>query len=230
MYYHFAVLMLFRHFVDLRLAHSLISPRLICIEAAKNILSLIKSYQNLYTLRRIPMLVPYLILTAEIVRLMEGRWWSEKRNRTQDIDSHQSMDYLKALAAPHLFARRATSLCNFFRERWGIQDVNSEDETNEHERGDTEGQGESEFSFPEGQTFFRPDDELGRYHQGGAGRHTLRGPSAPGLGFHPFPLQGHPLRKIFATAEEDIDEDSLEASGRLLATYGFEIVDDVHGM
>jgi len=174
------------------------------------------------------MFVPYLILTAEIVRMMEERWLPTKENRSQDIDSHESMDYLKDLATPHLFARRATSLCNFFKERWAIQDLNLSDATNEHGKENTEGDEKSELSFPEGQTFFRPDDELGRHHQGGAGRHALRGPSAPGLGFHPFPLQGHPLRKVFATAEMDVGKESFEASQKILRAYGFEIIRDEH--
>ncbi|KAJ9651383.1 hypothetical protein H2198_009327 [Neophaeococcomyces mojaviensis] len=225
MYFHFVVLALFRPFLNLRIAHSPVSPRSICTEAARNILALVKSYKSLYTLRRIPTFVPYLILSAEVVTMMDIRWWPDKRLTTQDIHFRESIDYLADLATPHLFAQRAISLCNFFRERWEIGDAHSTGLATDYERERTKRNREFVLALPHAKTFFRPDDELKRYHERVPIPNTRRRPSAPGLGFHPFPLQGHPLRKILAVAKQAIGDDgSFEALRKELEACGFELV------
>ena len=69
MYYHSAVMLLFRPFIRLSIPRSAISPREVCFEAANAITSLLGSYNRLYSLRRTPSFVPHLILTSSIMHL-----------------------------------------------------------------------------------------------------------------------------------------------------------------
>ena len=72
MYYHFAILLLFRPFIRLRLIDSTLLPRTICVQAARAIHGLTRSYSQLYTLRRTPSFVPYFVLTSTIMDLTIG--------------------------------------------------------------------------------------------------------------------------------------------------------------
>ncbi|KAH6653393.1 hypothetical protein BKA67DRAFT_519033, partial [Truncatella angustata] len=69
MYYHFAVLLLFRPFVTLSIPGSNILPRDVCFEAANNISALLHSYSALHTLQRIPSFVPTLLFATSIMHL-----------------------------------------------------------------------------------------------------------------------------------------------------------------
>jgi hypothetical protein len=69
MYYHFAILLLFRPLIKLRIIGSSISPRDVCSQAADAISGLLRSYSQLYTLRRTPSFVPYFVLTSSIMHL-----------------------------------------------------------------------------------------------------------------------------------------------------------------
>lgn len=69
MYYHFAILLLFRPLIKLRIIGSSISPRDVCSQAADAITGLLRSYAQLYTLRRTPSFVPYFVLTSSIMHL-----------------------------------------------------------------------------------------------------------------------------------------------------------------
>ncbi|KAL8407394.1 hypothetical protein RB594_006289 [Gaeumannomyces avenae] len=69
MHYHFAILLLFRPLIKLRISGSSVSPRDVCLQAAEAISSLLRSYSQLYTLRRTPSFVPYFVLTSSIMHL-----------------------------------------------------------------------------------------------------------------------------------------------------------------
>lgn len=69
MYYHFAILLLFRPLIKLRIKGSGVVPRDVCYQAADAIQGLSKSYSQLYTLQRTPSFVPYFVLTAAIMHL-----------------------------------------------------------------------------------------------------------------------------------------------------------------
>lgn len=69
MYYHFAILLLFRPLIKLRILGSKVLPRDVCAQAADAIQGLLKSYSQLYTLRRTPSFVPYFVLTSSIMHL-----------------------------------------------------------------------------------------------------------------------------------------------------------------
>ncbi|KAI1744752.1 fungal-specific transcription factor domain-containing protein [Xylaria scruposa] len=72
MYYHFAILLLFRPLIKLRIIGSAILPRDVCSQAADAIQGLLRSYSQLYTLRRTPSFVPYFLLTSSIMYLAIG--------------------------------------------------------------------------------------------------------------------------------------------------------------
>ncbi|KAI1778823.1 fungal-specific transcription factor domain-containing protein [Hypoxylon cercidicola] len=72
MYYHFAILLLFRPLIKLRIIGSAILPRDVCSQAADAIQGLLHSYSQLYTLRRTPSFVPYFVLTSSIMHLAVG--------------------------------------------------------------------------------------------------------------------------------------------------------------
>ncbi|KAI1391792.1 nitrogen assimilation transcription factor nirA [Hypoxylon trugodes] len=72
MYYHFAILLLFRPLIKLRIIGSSILPRDVCAQAADAIQGLLRSYSQLYTLRRTPSFVPYFVLTSSIMHLAVG--------------------------------------------------------------------------------------------------------------------------------------------------------------
>ncbi|RYP63216.1 hypothetical protein DL769_007023 [Monosporascus sp. CRB-8-3] len=72
MYYHFAILLLFRSFIKLRIIGSYVLPRDVCTQAADAIQGLLRSYAQLYTLKRTPSFVPYFVLTSTIMHLASG--------------------------------------------------------------------------------------------------------------------------------------------------------------
>lgn len=69
MYYHFAILLLFRPLIKLGIVGSKVSPRDVCSQAADAIQGLLRSYSQLYTLRRTPSFVPYFVLTSAIMHM-----------------------------------------------------------------------------------------------------------------------------------------------------------------
>ncbi|KAI0203322.1 fungal-specific transcription factor domain-containing protein [Astrocystis sublimbata] len=72
MYYHFAILLLFRPLIRLRIIGSSLLPLDVCSQAADAIQGLLRSYSQLYTLRRTPSFVPYFLLTSSIMHLTVG--------------------------------------------------------------------------------------------------------------------------------------------------------------
>ncbi|CAI4214215.1 unnamed protein product [Parascedosporium putredinis] len=69
MYYHFAILLLFRPLIKLKIIGSKVLPRDVCSQAADAIQNLLRSYSQLYTLRRTPSFVPYFVLTSAIMHM-----------------------------------------------------------------------------------------------------------------------------------------------------------------
>ncbi|KXX78215.1 Conidial development protein fluffy [Madurella mycetomatis] len=69
MYYHFCLLCAFRPFVGLVMENTNIQPHKICTQAAKSILSLAQSYDDLFTLRRVSGLMPYFITASSLFSL-----------------------------------------------------------------------------------------------------------------------------------------------------------------
>jgi hypothetical protein len=69
MSYHFAIIHLFRPFLNLQVSRYVVSPRDITHQAADAIQGLLRSFSQLYTLRRAPSFVPYLTLASAISHL-----------------------------------------------------------------------------------------------------------------------------------------------------------------
>lgn len=116
MYYHFAILMFFRPFRDQTITESTTSPRKICTEAAQNLFTLIKSYKDLYTLRRVPSFVPYMILTANLAYVVDLA-----DDEITDPSELASLSYLQDMCSSHDFAERALDIIDYFSEMWGVQ-------------------------------------------------------------------------------------------------------------
>src|SRR5688572_28872677 len=90
MYYHFAILLLFRPLIKLRIIGSSITPRDVCSQAADAISGLLRSYSQLYTLRRTPSFVPYFVLTSAIMHLAIGATFSGDDNQAGGSESARS--------------------------------------------------------------------------------------------------------------------------------------------
>jgi hypothetical protein len=69
MYYHCAVMLLFRPLIRLRIVASTVSPREVCLQAAETVQNLLSSHAKLYTLKCTPTLTFYLALTTYITGL-----------------------------------------------------------------------------------------------------------------------------------------------------------------
>ncbi|KAK4160243.1 nitrogen assimilation transcription factor nirA [Cladorrhinum sp. PSN259] len=67
LYYHFAIVLTFRPFIEFRIRGSEIVPRELCLQAANTIQTHLKAYSRLYSLRRTPSFVPYVVLVSSRV-------------------------------------------------------------------------------------------------------------------------------------------------------------------
>ncbi|KAK8118374.1 uncharacterized protein PG998_003000 [Apiospora kogelbergensis] len=68
-YYHSALLLLFRPFIRLRIDKSPVIPRDVCTEATDAVRRLVRSYSQLYGLQRSPSFLPYLTLLSTTMHL-----------------------------------------------------------------------------------------------------------------------------------------------------------------
>ncbi|KAK0733783.1 fungal-specific transcription factor domain-containing protein [Lasiosphaeria miniovina] len=149
MYYHFAILLLFRPLIKLRIIGSSISPRDVCSQAADAISGLLRSYSQLYTLRCTPSFVPYFVLTSSIMHLAIGATVGEVSaptagggESTQGGQTPQSSHSAPArvprigprvaeaisrgiadlteMAPCHHFAEQALNILRFLVKKWNI--------------------------------------------------------------------------------------------------------------
>lgn len=118
MYYHYAILLLFRPFIKLEIVGSGVSPRDVCSQAADAITALVNSYAQLYTLRRTPSFVPYFVLAAGISHLVA---FGTGTGGPEHI--HQGIEDLKTMADCHGFATRARDILRFLADHWEVQIV-----------------------------------------------------------------------------------------------------------
>lgn len=141
MYYHFAILLLFRPLIKLRIIGSSISPRDVCSQAADAVAGLCRSYSQLYTLRRTPSFVPYFVLTSSIMHLAIAATGTGTRTVQSGESSHanQSPPRIPAKLDPHVtealargiadltemapchhFAAQALNILKFLAKKWNI--------------------------------------------------------------------------------------------------------------
>lgn len=140
MYYHTVVLHLFRPFIKTRLTGSTASPRDICINASENISNLVKSYSQLYTLRRTPSLVPYIVLSSTLTFIIiqiphdpDSASFNEKLI--------QGITDLRQMNNCHGFARIALEILRFLTKKWNIAGLEEtwKEEDSEEKEEDSEG-------------------------------------------------------------------------------------------
>lgn len=138
MYYHFAILLLFRPLIKLRIVGSSISPRDVCSQAADAIQGLLRSYSQLYTLRRTPSFVPYFVLTSSIMHLaivasenpaasgeQSGSGAQDKPPRAklgEEVTKaiNQGIEDLTEMAPCHHFAEQALNILRYLAKKWDI--------------------------------------------------------------------------------------------------------------
>lgn len=218
MYYHFAILLLFRPLIKMRIIGSKVSPRDVCCQAADAIQGLLRSYSQLYTLRRTPSFVPYFVLTSAIMHLAVGATTISNRSNATDevskmaeaakLDSRvsealkQGISDLAEMAPCHHFADQALNILRYLAKKWKV-DVEVDDENTPPEDYDN-----LVKTYTNSLNFFAPnvvdtdfDCDFGLFQGGGGGGATeVEGKVAKYSGdkmdnplFWPFPLQGRPI-------------------------------------
>ncbi len=115
MYYHFAILLLFRPFIKLSIIGSGVSPKDMCSQAADAISMLVNSYSKLYTLRRTPSFVPYFVLTSSITHLV-----SLGSGRSGPEAVRTGIESLKEMRGAHGFANKALRVLKWLVEYWEV--------------------------------------------------------------------------------------------------------------
>ncbi|PBP26673.1 fungal specific transcription factor domain-containing protein [Diplocarpon rosae] len=116
MYYHSAILFLFRPFIKLSITESGACPRDLCNQAAETITVLLKSYSDLYTLQRTPSFVPYFVLASSIAHIVKI---GNERVGSQHL--RQSIANLREMSSCHSFATRALNIVRFLIAHWGVK-------------------------------------------------------------------------------------------------------------
>ncbi|CAG8977768.1 hypothetical protein HYALB_00011153 [Hymenoscyphus albidus] len=194
MYYHYAILLLFRPFMKLKMIDSGVSPKDVCNQAAEAISALVNSYSQLYTLRRTPSFVPYFVLTSSVAHAV-----TMGLEKTGPAALQQAIKYLKEMSGCHGFAKRGLQILYYLIRHWGIEaEIEGEvEEGGERKDGDKVGVQPS----PTGFNLYSPD--IGDLQSHGIGR-VEEGENPL---FWTYPLQGRPL----------LDVEGLEGAGfRLL--------------
>ncbi|CAH0018245.1 unnamed protein product [Clonostachys rhizophaga] len=132
MYYHFAILLLFRPLIKLKILGSKVTPRDVCCQAADAIQGLLKSYSQLYTLRRTPSFVPYFVLTSAIMHLAIGSTSNDVGSPASNLQNAVKLDPrvseslsqgiadLTEMAPCHHFAEQALNILRYLAKKWNI--------------------------------------------------------------------------------------------------------------
>ncbi|KAF4987847.1 hypothetical protein FGRMN_10124 [Fusarium graminum] len=211
MYYHFAILLLFRPLIKLKIIGSKVSPRDVCSQAADAIQGLLRSYSSLYTLRRTPSFVPYFVLTSAIMHLAIGATSINTNTTEADVEKAvkvdprvaeaitQGISDLTEMAPCHQFAEQALNILRYLAAKWDI------DVENNPEKLSAEEYDRLVLPHTGGLNFFSPNLREGDITcQWGAGPFmaaaTDRPASVEKAGdtlenplFWPFPMQGRPI-------------------------------------
>jgi hypothetical protein len=196
MYYHYAILLLFRPFIKLDIMGSGVSPRDVCHQAAQAISTLVTSYDQLYTLRRTPSFVPYFALTSTITHLVA------LGNRQASAERfHQGMSHLRVMNQCHGFAVHARQILYFLSSQWNV-DVVIERSTDDGEEDPKVVCRPRSTSGNHWSLNIHPEDIVTSIG-------PIRGGPDESPLFWPFPLQGRPF---------------IEA-GEMLEKSGFKILE-----
>lgn len=118
MYYHYALLLLFRPFINLRILRSGVVPHDVCLQAADNILSLVQSYGRLYAIRNAPAFIPYVTLASTIAHLMAVDTIIPTATETGQVQ--QGASDLQGMSSCNPFAKRALYILKILARNWGL--------------------------------------------------------------------------------------------------------------
>lgn len=222
MYYHFAILLLFRPLIKLRIIGSKVSPRDVCSQAADAIQGLLTSYSQLYTLKRTPSFVPYFVLTSTIMHLAIGATGvddgdagtnEEKMKKAAKVDPkvtdalNQGIADLTEMAPCHHFAEQALNILRFLAKKWNIE-VNVDGDKTPPDDPDN-----LVRPYTSSLNFFAPNvresDFMCGFSPGPEIVETLQTPSTKKAAetaenplFWPFPMQGRPMLPIGQELED----------------------------
>lgn len=208
MYYHFAILLLFRPLIKLRINGSKILPKDVCTQAADAIQGLLTSYSQLYTLRRTPSFVPYFVLTSSIMHLAIGASTGENMGASSTKKEvkiepgvketlKRGIADLTEMAPCHHFAEQALNILRYLAKKWNI-DVEFEGRNLPAEDYDRVVR-----PYTSSLNFFAPNVNVEDFIcEWGTGKVTLGNQeerqvdkAAESMGnplFWPFPMQGRP--------------------------------------
>lgn len=201
MYYHFAILLLFRPFIKLDIIGSSVAPRDVCSQAADAISALVNSYSQLYTLERTPSFTPHFVLASGVMHLVSlGQATSGPDPLLQNVID------LKDMAVCHGFAARSLDVVKFLVGHWGVSvPLSSSDYARDPDRVCGPSTTSTNLFCPN----FGVNDIMSSIDP--LGLSQIRNVENPL--FWPFPLQGRPM---------------LEA-GPLLGKSGFEFLGEIAG-
>jgi len=102
LYYQYTLILLFFPYIDMAFYGSSISPRDVCTDAADAISVLIRSYDKLYSLRRTPCFLPYIVFAAGIVHLTTAT-----PSKIDNIDLGP-IKFLEDMVLCHTFAKQGS--------------------------------------------------------------------------------------------------------------------------
>jgi len=187
MYYHFAILLLFRPFIQLHFINSQVSPRDVCSQAADAIITLVRSYDQLYTLKRTPSFVPFVVLTSCTIHLIRASWSCSALNSFR-----QGANDLRDMCIRHGFARQALNVLRFLTEQWEMGNALGED---------------PRMPTAEVKKLCSPSSTSLNFFCPVIITHTPGGiePSSLSTLFAPFPMQGLPL----LANEDEMEQDGF---------------------
>lgn len=122
MHYQYAILLLFRPFLKLNFIGSNVSPRDVCAQTSDAISALVKSYHQLYTLRRTPSFVPYFVLNASIAHMV-----TMASSRSGPEQLRQGLEDLKEMAKCHLVASKALEILQYLVIHWEVKGLRQDE-------------------------------------------------------------------------------------------------------
>ncbi|KAK2073408.1 hypothetical protein P8C59_007695 [Phyllachora maydis] len=146
MYYHFAILVLFRPLIKLRIIGSAISPRDVCLQAAGAMQALLRSYSRLYTLRRTPSFVPYFVLTSTTMHLALATATTPGAVDPAVAEAVAcGIADLAEMAPCHHFAEQALHILRYLARKWRIDvaiTTAGDEDNDDDDDGDDDDEGE----------------------------------------------------------------------------------------
>lgn len=177
LFYHTAILLLFQPFINLTLTTSAVIPKEVCQQAADAITGIIRSYSDLYTLRRTPSFAPYFVLVSAIIHLLSVK--TEPTSAEARGKLAQAVSDLEEMTECHGLALRAIAALRWLSQRWGVDGF---PETRESQASDSSS---TSSTLPD---HFSPDISILQTLQ--SIQPVLSQNDSPL--FSPFPMQGLP--------------------------------------